>query len=113
MHRRYKRLILFACFGVILILGCLLFLRSGYVLNQVRLVLASELQKRLKHPVTIDAISGNVFTGLNLRGIKIADVNPENSPLIALDEILDKIQIMEFGPKEIPYHSTAFLPAPS
>ena len=38
MLRRNKHLILFACFGVILILGGFLFLRSAYVLNRVRLV---------------------------------------------------------------------------
>ena len=100
MHRRYKRLILFACLGVILILGCLLFLRSGYVLNRVRLVLVSELQKRLKHPVTIDAISGDVFTGLNLKGIKIVDGNPENSPLIALDEIRIRYRLWSLSQKK-------------
>ena len=84
---RNKRLILFACLGVILILGGFLFLRSAYVLNRVRLVLESELQKRLKHSVTIDTISGNVFTGLNIKGIEIADASPDNPPLISLDEI--------------------------
>ena len=87
MRRRNKHLILLACLGVILILGGFLFLRSSYVLNRVRLVLESELQKRLKHSVTIDTISGNVFNGLNIIGIEIADPNLENPPLIALDEI--------------------------
>ena len=87
MHKRSKLLILFACLGAILIIGGFLFLRSPYVLNWVRLSLETELQNRLKHPVTIDRISGNVFTGLNIKGIEIADLNPENPPLIALNEI--------------------------
>ena len=87
MHKRYQRLILFACLGGAVILGGFLFLRSSYILNRVRLVLESQLQKRLKHSVTIDEISGNVFTGLNIKSIEIADENPENPPLIALDEI--------------------------
>ena len=87
MRKRYKRLILFACLGGAVILGGFLFLRSPYILNRVRLVLESQLQKRLEHSVTIDEISGNVFTGLNIKSIEIADENPENRPLIALDEI--------------------------
>ncbi len=87
MHRQNKRLILFFCLGVILILGGFLFLRSSYVLNRVRLVLESELQKHLEHSVTINKIEGNVFTGLDIRGVEIADADSENSPLITLDEI--------------------------
>ena len=87
MHKRNKRLILFGCLGVIVILGGFLFLRSSYVLDRVRLVLESQLQKSLKHSVTIDTISGNVFTGLNIKGIEIADASPEKHPLIVLDEI--------------------------
>ncbi len=87
MHRRNKCLILFSCLGVILILGGFLFSRSPYVLNRVRLVLEIELQKHLKHSVTIDKIAGNVFTGLDVRGVEIADADPENPPLMALDEI--------------------------
>lgn len=87
MRRRNKHLILFGCLGLMFILGGFLFLRSSYVLNRVRLVLESEVQKRLKHSVTIDTVSGNVFTGLNIKGLEIADANPENPPLIALNEI--------------------------
>ena len=101
MRRRNKRLILFACFGVILIFGSLLFLRSGYVLNRVRLVLESELQKRLKHSVTIDTISGNVFTGLNIKGLEIADADPENPPLITLDEIRIRYRLWHLVQKKI------------
>ena len=101
MRRRNKRLILFACFGLILILGGLLFLRSAYVLNRVRLVLESELQKRLKHSVTIDTISGNVFTGLNIKGIKIADVNPDETPLITLDEIRLRYRLWSLARRKV------------
>ena len=87
MRKRYKRLILFSSLGAVIIFGGFLFLRSSYVLNQVRLVLESELQKSLKHSVTIDTISGNVFTGLNIKGIEIADESREQPPLISLDEI--------------------------
>lgn len=87
MRRRNKRLIVLACLGAIFIIGAVFFLRSPYVLNWARLVLESELQKRLKHPVTIDHISGNVLTGLNIKGIKIADTSMESPPLISLDEI--------------------------
>ena len=87
MRRRNKRLLLFACLGVVFFIGGFLFLRSPYVLNWARLALESELQKHLKHPVTIDRISGDVFTGLNIKGIEIADSSPENPPLIALNEI--------------------------
>ena len=87
MRKRNRRLILFACLGLIIVLGGFLFMRSSYVLNRVRLVLESELQKRLKHSVTIDAISGNLFTGLNIRGIEIANLTPENPPLMALEEV--------------------------
>ena len=62
-------------------------MRSPYMLNWARLTLESELQKRLKHPVTIDKISGDVFTGLNIKGIEVADSSPENPPLISLSEI--------------------------
>ena len=101
MHRRNKRLILFACLGVILIFGGFLFLRSSYVLNRVRLVLESELQKHLKRSVTIDTISGNVFTGLNIKGIEIADANSENPPLIALDEIRIRYRLWSLARRKI------------
>ena len=101
MRRRKKRLILFACIGVTVILGGFLFLRSSYVLNRARLVLESELQKHLKHSVTIDTISGNVFTGLNITGIEIADANPENSPLIALDEIRIRYRLWSLAQRKI------------
>ena len=101
MLKRNKRLILFACFGVILILGGFLFLRSAYVLNRVRLVLESELQKHLKHSVTIDTISGNLFTGLNIKGIEIADATPENPPLIALDEIRIRYKLWSLARRKV------------
>ena len=87
MRRRNRRLILLACLGAIFIIGGFFFLRSPYVLNWARVVLESELQKRLTRPVTIDHISGDVLTGVNIRGIKIADRILENPPLISLDEI--------------------------
>ncbi len=101
MRRRYKRLILIAGLGVILILGGFLFLRSSYVLNRVRIVLESELQTRLKHSVTIDTVSGNVFTGLNIKGIEVTDANPENPPLIALDEIQIKYRLWSLAQKKV------------
>ncbi len=101
MLRRNKRLILCACFGVILILGGFLFLRSAYVLNRVRLVLESELQKYLKHSVTIDAISGNVFTGLNIKGIEIADATPENPPLIGLEEVRIRYKLWSLARRKV------------
>ena len=101
MRRRSKLLILFACFGVILILGGLLFLRSGYVLNRVRLVLESELQKRLKHSVTIDTISGNMFTGVNIKGLEIADANPEQPPRITLDEIRIRYRLWSLAQRKV------------
>ena len=101
MHRRNKRLILFACLGLIVILGGFLFLRSAYVLNWARQGLESELQKRLKHSVTVDTISGNVFTGLDIRGVKIADGNPENPPLIILDEIRIRYRLWRLAQKKI------------
>ncbi len=101
MRRRNKRLILFACLGLILILGGFLFLRSSYVLNRVRLVLESELQKRLKHSVTIDTVSGNVLTGLDITGLEIADANPENPPLIALDEIRIRYRLWSLARRKV------------
>ena len=101
MRRRNKRLILFACLGVILILAGFLFLRSAYVLNWVRVVLESELQKRLEHSVTIDTISGNVFTGLNIKGIKIADTSPEAAPIITLEEIRIRYRLWSLARKKL------------
>ena len=101
MYTRHKRLILIAGLGVILILGGFLFLRSPYVLNRVRIVLESELQTRLKHSVTIDTVSGSVFTGLNIKGIEVADANPENPPLIALDEIQIKYRLWSLAQRKI------------
>ncbi len=93
MRRRNKLLILLTLIGVALVIGGGLFLGTPYVLNWTRLVLESELQKRLKHPVTIDQISGNVLTGLNIKGVQIADANPEKPPLISLDEIRIKYRL--------------------
>lgn len=101
MHRRKKRLILLAGLGLFFILGGFLFLRSSYLLNQARLVLESELQKRLKHSVTIDTISGNVFTGLNIKGTKVADANPENPPLITLDEVRIRYRLWSLARKKL------------
>ncbi|RKU11023.1 hypothetical protein C6502_09430 [Candidatus Poribacteria bacterium] len=101
MRRRNKHLILIAGLGLILILGGFLFLRSAYLLNRVRIVLESELQSRLKHSVTIDTISGNVFTGLNINGIKIADTSPENPPLITLDEIRIRYRLWSLARKKL------------
>lgn len=93
MRRRNKLLILLTFIGVALVIGGGLFLSSPYVLNWTRLVLASELEKQLKHPVTITQISGDVLTGLNIKGVQIADANPENPPLISLDEIQIKYRL--------------------
>ena len=101
MHRRNKYLILLACLGLILILGGFLFLRSSFVLNRVRLVLESELQKHLKHAVAIDTISGNVFTGLNITGIEIADLNLENPPVIALDGIRIRYRLWSLAQRKV------------
>lgn len=87
MRRRNKRLILLACLGFAFIFSISLFLRSAYVLNMVRLLLESELQKRLTHSITIEQVSGDVLTGLNIKGMAIADADPENLPLISLDEV--------------------------
>ena len=76
-------------------------MRSSYVLNRVRLVLELELQKHLKHSVTIDKIAGNVFTGLDVRGVEIADMDPENPPLIALDEIRIRYRLWSLAQRKI------------
>ena len=101
MRIRSKHLILFACLGVTLILAGVLFLRSAYVLNRVRLVLESELQKRTKHPVAIDTVSGNLFTGLNIKGIQITDASPANPPLIAIEEIRVKYSLWNLAQRKI------------
>ena len=101
MRRRNKGLILLACLGVIFLIGGFLFLRSSYVLNWARLTLESELQKRLKHPVTIDQISGDVLTGLNIKGIQIAAANPEEPPLISLDEIQIRYRLWNLAQKKL------------
>ena len=100
MHRRKKLLILLTFIGVALVIGGGLFLGSPYVLNWTRLVLESELEKRLKHPVTINQISGDVFTGLNIKGVQIADTNPENRPLISLDEIQIKYRLWSLAQRK-------------
>ena len=101
MRRRNKRLILLTFIGGVLIIGGGLLLGSPYVLNWTRLVLESELQKRLKHPVTIDQISGDVLTGLNIKGFQIADTNPENPPLISLDEIQIKYRLWSLARRQL------------
>ena len=101
MRRRNKGLILLACLGVIFLIGGFLFLRSSYVLNWARLTLESELQKRLKHPVTIDQISGDVLTGLNIKGMQIAAANPEEPPLISLDEIQIRYRLWNLAQKKL------------
>lgn len=101
MHIRNKNLILFACIGVILILAGVVFLRSSYVLNRVRLILEFELQKRTKHSVAIDTVSGNVFTGLNIKGIEITDADSESPPLIAIEEIRVKYSLWSLVQRKI------------
>ena len=87
MHRRKKIFLLLTFIGVPLLIGGLLFFGSPYMLNWTRLKLESELQSWLKRRVIIDQISGDVFTGLNFKGIQIAAANPDDPPLISLDEI--------------------------
>ncbi len=87
MRRRKKILVFLTFIGVPLLIACLLVLSSPYMLDWTRLKLEDELQKWLKHQVTIDRISGDVFTGLNFKGIQIADLNPDDPPLVSLDEI--------------------------
>ena len=87
MRRRKKILVFLTVIGVPLLIGGLLVLGSPYMLNWTRLKLEDELQKWLKHQVTIDQISGDVFTGLKFKGIQIAAVNPDDPPLISSDAI--------------------------
>ena len=101
MRRRKKLLILFMFVGVVLVIGGGLFLGSPYMLNWTRLVLESELEKRLQHPVTINQISGDVLTSLNIKGVQIADTNPENPPLISLDEIQIKYQLWSLARRKL------------
>ena len=101
MHRKYISLIILVCLSAIFLIGGPLFLRSAYVLNWTRLELQSQLQERLNRPVTINQISGNVLTGLNIKGIQIADSNPEDSPLISLDEIQIRYRLWNLVQKRI------------
>ena len=100
MRKRKKLLILLTFIGVALVIGGGLFVGTPYVLNWTRLVLESELEKRLKHPVTINQISGNVLTNLNIKGIQIADTNPANPPLISLDEIQIKYRLWSLAQRK-------------
>ena len=101
MRSRKKLLILLVSIGVVVVIGGGLFLGTPYVLNWTRLVLESELEKRLKHPVAIDDISGDVLTGLNIKGVKIADPNPENAHLISLDEIQIKYRLWSLTQRKL------------
>ena len=93
MRRRKKIIVLLTFIGIPLLIGCFLFLGSPYMLNWTRLKLETELEKWLEHQVTINQISGDVFTGLNFKGIQIAAVNPDDPPLISFDEIQVKYKL--------------------
>ncbi len=101
MRRKNKLLILFTFIGVTLVIGGGLFLGTPYLLNWTRLLLESEFEKRLKHPVSISQISGDVLTGLNIKGVQIADANPENPPLISLDEIQIKYRLWSLARRKL------------
>ena len=51
------------------------------------------MPNRLKHSVTIDTISGNVFTGLNIKGIEIADARVSRKSSLNCSIALDEIRI--------------------
>ena len=93
MKKRNALLILVTIILIALIIGGFFFLRSSYLLNQTRLVLETQLEKQLKHPVTIGHISGNMLTGLNIEQFEISDSFAENPALISLDEIAVKYRL--------------------
>ncbi|MCZ6678434.1 MAG: translocation/assembly module TamB domain-containing protein [Candidatus Poribacteria bacterium] len=93
MKRRNRLLILLTVIAVALVVGGFFFLRSSYLLNKIRLVLETQLEKTLQHPVTIGQISGHPLTGLNIKQFEISDSLPDNPALISVDEIQVKYKL--------------------
>ena len=54
-----------------LIVAGVLFLRSSYLREKIRLVLEQQLQQQLDHPVQIGQVEGNVLKNLSVRDIVI------------------------------------------
>ena len=93
MQKRSTLLISFTIISVALIVGGFFFFRSSYLLNRIRLVLETQLEKQLKCPVTIGYLAGNVLTGLTIRQFEIADSLPENPDLISIGETKVKYKL--------------------
>ena len=74
-----------------LIVAGVLFLRSSYLREKIRLVLEQQLQQQLDHPVQIGQVEGNVLKNLSVRDIvikakaKAATASSTSSPILARD----------------------------
>jgi len=94
MRTRNVLLILFTIILIAFIGGGFFFLRSAYLLNKVRVVLENQLEKQLKHPVTIGHLSGHLLTGLDIKQFEIADAQPGKPPPISIDEIKVRYKLL-------------------
>ncbi|MBI1925336.1 AsmA family protein, partial [Candidatus Poribacteria bacterium] len=94
MRTRNVLLILFTIIFIAFIGGGFFFLRSAYLLNKVRVALENQLEKQLKHPVTIGHLSGHLLTGLDIKQFEIADAQPGKPPPISIDEIKVRYKLL-------------------
>lgn len=88
-----------------LIVAGVLFLRSSYLREKIRLVLEQQLQKQLHHPVQIGRVEGNVLKHLSVRDIVIkarakaqanATTSSTSSPILAGEEDLLETKEIRF-----------------
>ena len=85
-----------------LIVAGVLFLRSSYLREKIRLVLEQQLQQQLDHPVQIGQVEGNVLKNLSVRDIvikakaKAAIASSISSPMLARETDLLETKEIRF-----------------
>ena len=85
-----------------LIVAGVLFLRSSYLREKIRLVLEQQLQQQLDHPVQIGQVEGNVLKNLSVRDIvikakaKAATASSISSPMRARETDLLETKEIRF-----------------
>merc|ERR1711964_159254 len=85
-----------------LIVAGVLFLRSSYLREKIRLVLEQQLQQQLDHPVQIGQVEGNVLKNLSVQDIvikakaKAGTASSTSSPILAREANLLETKEIRF-----------------
>ena len=95
MTRGNTILLIFALLSILIIIAGVLFLRSNYLLERLRIVLEQQIEKELHTEASIGRMKGNVLTGLAAEDITIADVDPTaTEPIISVREAAIRYKLL-------------------